>query len=74
MFKNTESTLAPGVTQNVKYAYAADGKQMVYYLATADVTRDDVVVQSSYYKQHEGGVLGMAKLTELYIYKLLLRK
>ena len=64
VFKDTESTLAPGVTQNIKYAYAADGKQMVYYIATADVTRDDVVVQSSYLKQHEGGVLGMAKLTE----------
>ena len=68
VFQNTQSTLAPGVTQNVKYAYAADGKQMVYYIATADVTRDDVVVQSSYYKQHEGGVMGMAKLTEQIAY------
>lgn len=64
VFKNTQSTLAPGVTQNLKFAYAADGKQMAYYIATADVTRDDVVVQTSYYKQHENGVMGMAKLTE----------
>lgn len=68
VFKNTQSTLAPGVTQNVKYAYAADGKQMVYYIATADVTRDDVVVQSSYMNQYENGVLGMAKLTEQVAY------
>lgn len=64
VFKNTQSTLAPGVTQNIKYAYAADGKQMVYYIATADVTRDDVVVQSSYLKQYENKALGMSKLTE----------
>lgn len=64
VFKNTQSTLAPGVTQNIKYAYAADGKQMVYYIATADVTRDDVVVQSSYLKQYENKELGMSKLTE----------
>ncbi len=65
VFKNTETTLAPGVTQNIKYAYAkSDGNQMVYYIATADVTRDDVVLQTSYYKQHEGGVLGMQKLID----------
>lgn len=35
VFKHTESTLAPGVEQYVNYAYAKDGKQMVYYVATA---------------------------------------
>lgn len=68
VFKNTQSTLAPGVTQNLKFAYAKDGKQMAYYIATADVTRDDVVVQTSYYKQHENGVMGMAKLTDQIAY------
>ncbi|MGN1051328.1 MAG: phosphodiester glycosidase family protein, partial [Acutalibacteraceae bacterium] len=68
VFKHTESTLAPGIEQSINYAYAKDGKQMVYYVATADVTRDDVVVQSSYYKQHENGVMGMEKLTNQMAY------
>ncbi|MGM9642823.1 MAG: leucine-rich repeat protein [Eubacteriales bacterium] len=68
VFKHTESTLAPGIEQSINYAYAKDGKQMVYYVATADIARDDVVVQTSYYKQHEGGVLGMEKLTNQMAY------
>lgn len=68
VFKHTESTLAPGVEQYVNYAYAKDGKQMVYYVATADITRDDVFVQTSYLKQHENGVMGMDKLTNQIAY------
>ena len=68
VFKHTESTLAPGVEQYINYAYSKDGKQMVYYVATADVTRDDVVIQSSYLKQHENGVMGMEKLTNQIAY------
>ena len=68
VFKHTESTLAPGVEQYINYAYAKDGKQMVYYVATADITRDDVFVQSSYLKQHENGVMGMDKLTNQIAY------
>ena len=68
VFKHTESTLAPGVEQYINYAYAKDGKQMVYYVATADITRDDVVVQTSYLKQHENGIMGMEKLTNQMAY------
>ena len=68
VFKSTESTLAPGVTQKINYAYSKDGKQMVYYVATADIARDDVVVQTSYYKQYENGAMGMAKLTDQMTY------
>ncbi len=68
VFKHTESTLAPGVEQYINYAYAKDGNQMVYYVATADITRDDVVVQTSYLKQHENGVMGMEKLTNQIAY------
>ena len=68
VFKHTESTLAPGVEQYINYAYAKDGKQMVYYVATADITRDDVFVQTSYLKQHENGVMGMDKLTNQIAY------
>ena len=46
---NTEySTLAPGITQTLKQATTADGKRMVYYLATADIKRDDVNVYANY--------------------------
>ena len=41
---------------------------MVYYVATADISRDDVVVQTSYLKQHENGVMGMDKLTNQIAY------
>ena len=68
VFKSTSSTLAPGVEQYINYAYAKDGNQMVYYVATADITRDDVVIQTSYLKQHENGVMGMEKLTNQIAY------
>ena len=41
---------------------------MVYYVATADITRDDVVIQTSYLKQHENGIMGMDKLTNQIAY------
>ena len=64
VFKHTEQTLAPGVTQYTNYAYTtADGKQMVYYVTTADVNRDDVIMQVSY-KGMQHDTLGMEKLAE----------
>ena len=63
VFSHTESVIAPGVTQSINYAYAKDGKQMVYYVLTADVTRDDVVVQTSYKDQYVNKQFGMEKLT-----------
>ena len=62
VFKHTESTLAPGVEQSINYAYAKDGEQMVYYVATADIGRDDVEVHSSY-KDAQCTEFGMDKLT-----------
>ena len=47
-FSSTTSILAPGITQEIVYATSADNKQMVYYLATADITRDDVSVYANY--------------------------
>ena len=63
VFSTTSSTIAPGVTQSINYAYAKDGKQMAYYVAIADVTRDDVVVQTAYKEQYVNGQFGMEKLT-----------
>ena len=48
VFSSEESVLAPGITQEINYAQTADGKQIVYYVATVDVTRDDVDVLVNY--------------------------
>ena len=64
VFKHTEQTLAPGVTNYTNYAYAKDGKQMVYYVTTADLTRDDVVAQVAY-KDMQNDVYGMDKLSNM---------
>ncbi len=63
VFKHTEQTLAPGVEYYNNYAYSNDGKQMVYYVATADINRDDVLVQGSYLNASID-TMGMSKLTE----------
>jgi len=48
-FSCETTVLAPGITQQIKMANSKiDGKQMVYYLVTADVTRDDVHVFTNY--------------------------
>ena len=43
------STLAPGITQEIKQSITADGKNMVYYIATGDLTRDDVNLYANYH-------------------------
>ena len=48
VFSSESAVLAPGITQEIKYATSADKKQMVYYIATADITRDDVQVFANY--------------------------
>ena len=64
VFKHTEQTLAPGIEYYNNYAYANDGKQMVYYVTTADVTRDDVLVQVAY-KDMQCDNYGMSKLSQM---------
>ena len=63
VFRHTEQTLAPGVEYYNNYAYLNDGEQVVYYAAVADINRDDVVVQGSYWNA-QTEQYGMAKLTE----------
>jgi len=48
VFSSDFSTLAPGITQEIKMATSADNKQMVFYIATADLNRDDVNVYANY--------------------------
>ena len=62
-FQSFESSLAPGITQTVNSGYGADGKLINYYIAIADINRDDVGVQASY-KDAQCQTLGMSKMTE----------
>ncbi|MBR2867878.1 MAG: phosphodiester glycosidase family protein [Clostridia bacterium] len=48
VFASETSNLAPGIVQNIKHATSADNKQMVFYTATADLTRDDVHIFANY--------------------------
>ena len=48
VFQSTSSILAPGISQKINYATTADGKTMVFYLAVADVSREDVHVFANY--------------------------
>ncbi len=48
IFSSTYDVLAPGITQEIKMATTVDDKQIVYYVATADITRDDVEVYANY--------------------------
>ena len=47
-FNSEPSTLAPGVTYEKHYATTADEKQMVYYVATADLSNENVTVYANY--------------------------
>ena len=50
VFSSEHSTLAPGITQDKKLATTKDNKQIAYYIATADLTRDDVQIFANYNK------------------------
>ena len=54
VFDSETKILAPGVSQQITYATNADGKQIVYYVATADVNRDDVDLWVNYYDRDPG--------------------
>ena len=59
VFSTEKSTLAPGVKQEIKYATTADGQQTKYYLAIADITRDDVHVYANYKDNDPQGGWGL---------------
>jgi len=54
IFDTETKILAPGISQQINYATNADGKQIVYYVATADVTREDVGLWVNYYSREPG--------------------
>jgi exopolysaccharide biosynthesis protein/glucan-binding YG repeat protein len=64
VFSTESSTLAPGITQTVRKAITtADEKQIVYYIATADVSRSDVSIYANY-KDNDGSTWGMQRVTD----------
>ena len=63
VFSNTKSTLAPGVTQEIKLAITADDKQIAYYVATIDVNRDDLDVHANY-ANNNASTWAMARVTD----------
>lgn len=62
-FSSERSVLAPGVTQDIKLAKTKDNKQLAYYVAKADVTRDDVQIFANY-ANNTGAKWQMQLLTE----------
>ncbi len=63
VFSSSTSTLAPGVTQQINHAMTADDKQIVYYIATADVNRSDVHVFANYHN-NDASEWEMSRLTD----------
>ena len=64
VFSTTSSVLAPGISQDIKYAMSADGKQMVYYVATVDVNRDDVTIMANYKDNDPSKGWGMQRVED----------
>ncbi|MBO5128719.1 MAG: phosphodiester glycosidase family protein, partial [Oscillospiraceae bacterium] len=63
VFSEEEAVLAPGITQQIKMAMSADNKQMVFYLATADLPRDDIQIYVNY-KDNDPSQWGMARVLD----------
>ncbi len=64
IFSSTASTLAPGITQTINYAQTVDKKQIVYYVATVDVNRDDVTIMANYRDNDPGKGWGMQRVED----------
>ena len=66
VFSNEHSVLAPGIEQDINYAQTVDGKQIVYYVATVEVNRDDVDILVNYKdnKAPEGENIGLQKVED----------
>lgn len=63
-FSVEKSFLAPGISQSIHYALSADNKQMVYYVATVDVTRDDVTIMANYRNNDPSQGWGMQRVED----------
>ncbi len=64
VFSSSNSTLAPGITQSINYALTADNKQIVYFIATVDVNREDVTIMANYRDNDPSKGWGMQRVTD----------
>ncbi|MBR4056838.1 MAG: phosphodiester glycosidase family protein [Oscillospiraceae bacterium] len=64
VFQTETSVLAPGIVQKINYANTADGKTMVYYLATGDVTSGNVHVYANYNNNDPAGGWAMQRVID----------
>ena len=64
VFSSTSTILAPGIEQTIRYATTADKKQIVYYVATVDVTRDDVTIMANYRNNDPSQGWGMQRVQD----------
>ena len=62
-FSTETSRIAPGVTQQIKMAITQDDKQIVYYIANVDVSRQDVTVCANY-GDNDGSTWTMRRVTD----------
>ena len=63
LISTEKSNPAPGVTQEIKTAVTQDNKQIVYYIAKADITRSDISVHANY-NNNDGTSWGMSRVSD----------
>ncbi len=63
-FNTIYSSLAPGVTYEKHYSTTADGKQIVYYVTTADLSNPNVTVYANYNENDPGKGWAMSRVLD----------
>lgn len=64
VYQTETTTLAPGIVQKINYAKAADGKTMVFYTATGDITNSNVSVFANYNNNNPAGGWAMQRVID----------
>ena len=64
VFSSDTTTVAPGVTQTINYALTKDDKQIVYYIATADISRNDVSIHANYHANDPSQGWAMSRVSD----------
>ena len=64
VFSSDTTTVAPGVTQTINYALTKDDKQIVYYITTADISRNDVSIFANYHANDPSQGWAMSRVSD----------
>ncbi len=64
VYQTETLTLAPGIVQKINYANTPDGKTMVFYTATGDITKGDVSVYANYNNNNPAGGWAMQRVID----------